>query len=293
MTLIKILSFIPFGLLYVISYLSYLLLFYLIKYRRQVVKDNLSQAFPDKSEGYRFTLSKNFYRYICELAFEVIKAHRMSRNEFKERCSIIGTDALEAASQGRTKPIIVLTIHQGNWEWMLHAVSQNLGIPIDPVYKPLHHKGCDQFIREVRSRFNCRPIPMKQAGRDILKRRDGFRLFVMLADQTPVKGERSYWVSYLKKEAPFYLGAEKIAYLTQYPVFFAQCRRLKRGYYELEFKELATPPYENIRDKNNHQIIDAYVKAAERAIYEQPETFLWSHRRWKRHRDDDSLSEKG
>ncbi len=221
----------------------------------------------------------------------------MNSEEFKKRCKILGEDQLiqQSVQKGaeKTRPIIVLTIHQGNWEWMLHAVSQNLGIPIDPVYKPLHHKGWNQFIREVRGRFGSRPISMKQAGRDILKRRDGFRLFVMLADQTPVKGEHSYWVSYLNKEAPFYLGAEKIAYLTQYPVFFAQCRRLKRGYYELEFKELATPPYENTRDKNNHQIIDAYVKAAERAIYEQPETFLWSHRRWKRYRDNDALSEKG
>lgn len=283
----KFISRIPFKIIYIISYLVYLFAFYLFKYRAGTVHKNLRQAFPEKREEYISALTRQFYRHLSDLSLEVIKAQRMSAEAFKERCAIIGAGAVEAASQGRSRPIIVLTIHQGNWEWMLHAVSQHLGVPIDPVYKPLHNKGWDQFIHEVRSRFNSRPIPMKQAGRDILKRKNSFRLFVLLADQTPVEGERSYWVPYLNKEAPFYLGAEKIAYLTQSPVFFAQCRRLKRGYYELEFKELAMPPYENTRDNNNHQIIDAYVKAAEEAIYEQPETFLWSHRRWKRSRTTD------
>ncbi|WP_373691377.1 lysophospholipid acyltransferase family protein [Endozoicomonas sp. YOMI1] len=283
----KFISRIPFKVIYIISYLVYLFAFYLFKYRAGTVHKNLRQAFPEKREEYISALTRQFYRHLSDLSLEVIKAQRMSAEAFKERCAIIGAGAVEAASQGRSRPIIVLTIHQGNWEWMLHAVSQHLGVPIDPVYKPLHNKGWDQFIHEVRSRFNSRPIPMKQAGRDILKRKNSFRLFVLLADQTPVEGERSYWVPYLNKEAPFYLGAEKIAYLTQSPVFFAQCRRLKRGYYELEFKELAMPPYENTRDNNNHQIIDAYVKAAEDAIYEQPETFLWSHRRWKRSRTTD------
>lgn len=284
MLIAKCISRLPFKVIYVISYFLYLFAFYLAKYRMGTVHKNLRQAFPERSDAYIADVTRQFYRHISDLALEMIKAHSMSAEAFKERCSIIGADALESASQERTRPIIVLTIHQGNWEWMLHGASQHLGVPIDPVYKPLHHKGWNQFIHEIRSRFYSRPIPIKRAGRDIIKCKDSFRLFVMLADQTPVEGERSYWVPYLNKEAPFYLGAEKIALLTQFPVFFAQCRRLRRGYYELEFKELALPPYEKTIGKNNHPIIDAYVSAAQAAIYEQPETFLWSHRRWKRSR---------
>lgn len=284
MILAKIVSRLPFKVIYLFSTVLYFIVFYLLRYRRDTVQQNLCQAFPDKRQDSISVLSRNYYRHLCDFSLEIIKAHGMNKKDFRDRCSIVGTKDLIKASQGKTKPIIVLTIHQGNWEWMLHAVSLQLGISVDPVYKPLHHKGWDQFIREVRSRFNSRPIPIKRAGRDILKRRAGFRLFVMLADQAPTEGELSYWTSYLNKEAPFYLGAEKIAYLTQYPVFFAQCRRLQRGYYQLEFKALAVPPYENIHDKSNHPIIDAYVRAAEEAIHSQPETFLWSHRRWKRKR---------
>ncbi|USE36522.1 lysophospholipid acyltransferase family protein [Endozoicomonas sp. SCSIO W0465] len=289
MLFIRIISYLPFFLIYRLGWFVYFSLYYLFGYRRDVVCRNIRQAFPEKSEKEIKRLAKQFYRHFADLFMEVVKAHQMSAEQFKKRCRIKGEEQLIQCSvhkdAGQNRPIIVLTIHQGNWEWMLHGASQHLDIPIDPVYKPLHHQGWDQFIREVRSRFNSRPIPMKQAGRDILKRKNSFRLFVMLADQAPAEGEGSYWVSYLNKEAPFYLGAEKLAYLTRYPVFFAQCRRLKRGYYELEFKELAMPPYEHADDKNNHQIINAYVNAAEAAIHEQPETFLWSHRRWKRSRE--------
>lgn len=284
MLLFRIISFLPFFLIYPLAWLFYIFLYYVFGYRKDIVTENIKQAFPDKNEKEIKFLAKKFYLHLSDLFMEIVKARRMSSIDFKQRCVVKGGDELIGQTQEKTRPVIILTIHQGNWEWMLHGASQHLDIPIDPVYKPLHHKGWDQFVREIRSRFNSRPIPMKQAGRDILKRREGFRLFVMLADQTPGKGERSYWISYLNKEAPFYLGAEKIAYLTQYPVFFAQCRRLKRGYYELEFKELVKPPYEKALDKNAHQIIETYVREAEKAIYEQPETFLWSHRRWKRSR---------
>ena len=85
--------------------------------------------------------------------------------------------------------MIALCTHQGNWEWMLHGVSLQLGIAVDPVFKPLHHKGWDEFMQEVRSRFNSRPIPIRRAGRDLLKRGKDVRIFVMLADQKPVDGE--------------------------------------------------------------------------------------------------------
>ena len=127
----------------------------------------------------------------------------MRREEFVQRCRIVGGEQLR---QGNTGPVIVLCIHQGNWEWMLHGVSLQLGIAVDPVFKPLHHKGWDGFMQEVRSRFNSRPIPIGRAGRDLLKRGKDFRIFVMLADQKPVEGESCHWVTYLNRDAPFYVG---------------------------------------------------------------------------------------
>lgn len=283
MFVVRLISLMPFFLLYRLSKLLYIVVYYLIGYRKEVVCDNIRQAFPDKNEQQVCLLAKAFYRRFADFFLEVIKANDMRREDFVQRCRIVGGEQLR---QGNTGPVIVLCIHQGNWEWMLHGVSLQLGIAVDPVFKPLHHKGWDGFMQEVRSRFNSRPIPIRRAGRDLLKRGKDFRIFVMLADQKPVDGESCHWVTYLNREAPFYVGAEKLAWLTQYPVYFAQCRRLCQGFYEVEFKPLAAL-YERTRDDTHYPVIEAYVKAAEEAIREQPETFLWSHRRWKRRRPSD------
>ncbi len=281
MFIVRIISRMPFFLLYRLSRVLYFFTYYLVGYRKRVVFDNIRQAFPDKNEQQVRALAKGFYRRLADSLLEVIKAHSMSGDEFMQRCKIVGAEQLKPYSDGA---VIVLCIHQGNWEWMLHGVSQRLGIDVDPVYKQLHHQGWDQFMQEVRSRFNSRPIPMRRAGRDLLRRGKGFRIFVMLADQKPIDGESCHWVTYLNREAPFYVGTEKLACLTQYPVFFAQCRCVRQGYYEVEFKPLAAPPYPRRHEGNDYPITEAYVQAAEAAIREQPETFLWSHNRWKRKR---------
>ncbi len=283
MIFVKLIARLPFRIIYVLSYILFLIVFYVLRYRRNVVYENIQQAFPKLSKQEVYVVARNFYRHLCNLMMEVIKSHRMNEKDFKQRCSVTGAKKLMEA-RNKHKTVIVLTIHQGNWEWILHSASLHLNIPIDPIYKPLHHKGWDDFMQSVRGRFNSHPIPMQLAGREMLKARNHFRLFVMLADQAPNARERSHWVSYLNKEAPFYIGTEKLAHRLQCPVFFAQCRRTKRGYYEVELTELDAPPYKENSHENRYPIIDAYVKSAENAIYEQPETFLWSHRRWKRSR---------
>ena len=283
MIFVKLIAKLPFRIIYYLSYILFLVVFYVLRYRRNVVYKNIQQAFPKLNKKEVSIIERKFYRYLCNLIMEVIKSHHMNEKDFKERCSVKGGQKLREA-QNKSKSAIVVTIHQGNWEWMLHSAALHLNIPIEPVYKPLHHEGCDQFMQSVRSRFNSRPIPMQRAGREMLKATNHFRLFVLMADQAPSIHERGHWVSYLNKEAPFYIGTEKIAQRIQCPVFFAKCRQTKRGYYEVELTELAVPPHKQAPDENSFPMIDAYVKLAEKAIYEQPETFLWSHRRWKRRR---------
>ena len=276
----RLISYLPFPLLYALAWIAYLLLYHVFRYRRQVVHDNLQHAFPEKPEAERDAIAKNFYRRISQVALEILKARTMSPEDFSQRAKILNPEVLDRQSAGFTRSVIVLTIHQGNWEWMLHGATTQLDIPIDPVYKPLHNKTVDKLIFDIRSQFGSRPLSMAQSTRDILRRRREFRVFVMVADQSPIRSERGYWTTFMHQEANFYLGAETIAKMTGFPVVFAQCHRRRTGYYEIEFHELASPPYE----KESHAITDRYVALAEAAIRSQPESWLWSNRRWKRNR---------
>jgi KDO2-lipid IV(A) lauroyltransferase len=202
----------------------------------------------------------------------------MSADEIRRRVTVVNPELLREYSNDFRESVVMLAIHQGNWEWMLHGVKLHLDIPIDPVYKPLHNSGLNQLMLEIRSQFGSRPIPIASAARDILRRRREFRLFVLVADQAPIEGERSYWTRFMNRQAAFHEGGEAIAKMTGYPVLFARCRRRSRGYYEVEFSEVARPPY----DDSEHRIVENYVRLAERAIRAEPESWLWSNRRWKR-----------
>jgi KDO2-lipid IV(A) lauroyltransferase len=287
--LYRLISWLPFPLLYAAAWFAYLVLYYVAGYRRAVVRQNLTRAFPEKSEAEITALAKSFYRRLAQVAFEIVKARRMRREQFLERVRLVNPERLREASDGFRQSVIVLTIHQGNWEWMLHGATIALDIPIDPVYKPLHNRTVDKLVYDIRSQFGSRPLSMAESTRDILRRRREFRIFVMVADQSPIRQERGYWTRFMNQEAAFYQGAETIAKMTGFPVLFAQCRRLRTGYYEVEFHEVATPPY----DKASHEIIDTYVRLAEQAIRSEPESWLWSNRRWKRDRAAEEAEESG
>ena len=276
----RLISYLPFPLLYAVAWVVYLLLFYVFRYRRDVVSRNLHRAFPEKSEAELASIGRNFYKRLAQVAMEVLKARNMRKEEFLERVKLINKPLLDRYTNNYQDSVIVLTIHQGNWEWMLHGSVAALDIPVDPVYKPLHNKRVDQLIFDIRSQFGSRPLAMDVATRDILRRRREFRVFVMVADQSPIRSERGYWTRFMGQDANFYLGAETIAKMTGFPVLFAQCHRRRTGYYEIEFLEVASPPH----DKESHAITDHYVALAEKAITDDPESWLWSNRRWKRDR---------
>ena len=234
-----------------------------------------------------FILAMYFYQQLTQVAAEIIKARRMSKNEFEQRVQLLNPELVQQTTNNFQDSVIVLTIHQGNWEWMLHGCAAALNIPIDPVYKPLHNTAMDQFIFDIRSQFGARPLSLEQSTRDIVRRRREFRVFVMVADQSPIRRERSYWTEFMNQQAAFHSGAEVIAKMTQFPVLFAQCRRQSRGHYQIEFHELAQPPY----DKDSHVITQSYVRMAEQVIREEPQSWLWSNRRWKRDRERERARE--
>lgn len=276
----RLLSRLPLPLLYALAWPGYLLLYYMAGYRKAVVRQNLAQAFPDKSETERRALEKKFYLQLVQVALEILKTRTMSAEDIRQRVTVVNPQLLREYSNDFRDPVIVLSIHQGNWEWMLHGVRLQLDIPVDPVYKPLHNRTVDELMFAIRSQFGSRPITMAAAPRDILRRRREFRLFVLVADQAPIETERSHWLPFMNRDAAFYEGGQSIATITGCPVLFARCRRRARGYYEVEFAEVAKPPY----DGNDHRITERYVQLAEQAIRGEPESWLWSNRRWKRQR---------
>ena len=274
--LFRLVSYLPLTVLYFISDVMFVLGFYLVRYRYQVVRHNAMKVFPDMEARAQHQMIKAFYRNLCDFAMESLKGMSISPEEIKRRVVIRDKQEVEKYfSQGQS--VIILTTHQFNWEWLLFASCLQLSAPLNPIYKKLNNRYYDKLMLKTRSRFGAAPIEMQDTLAEMMRRKSSVNGFGLVADQIPLAGAEKYWTTYLNQETAFYVGPEKVAQMTKYPVVFAGSRKLKRGHYEVYFKTIAEAPY----DKSKHEILDQYILEAERLFFEQPHNWLWSHRRWK------------
>lgn len=275
--LYTLLALLPLGALHRIAAIAALLLRWVFRYRVGTVRRNLAASFPEQAPVWHRQTLEAFYRGFVQTTVEVIRIPKMSLEDFAERVTFANTELVRTATRDFTRSAIVLTLHQGNWEWMLHGATAALGMPIDPVYKPLHDPGADRFALETRSQFGAEPIPMSESARNLLRHRRKVRLFAMVADQSPGFRERVHWTTFLNQPTAFFAGAATIARLTGHPVLFAECHRQEPGRYRVTFREVTLDPKALTED----DIIERYARLAEESIRAQPESWLWSNRRWK------------
>ena len=278
--LLKILAKLPLTILYCVSSAGYYFLYYLARYRRDIVRDNLVHAFPEKSLIEIVSLERDFYGFICDNFVEAIASHKMSAAELSERFEFTNFELIQPYLDSK-QSLQLLSIHQGGWEWLVQLLPVALKAPIDAIYKPLHDSVFDAIFLANRTKLGTNLVPSSKAMKHILRNRKEFHLVTMTADQAPIRRDKKYWQVFFNRPAPFYLGTQKIAELTQNPVVYFRVYRVRRGYYQVTFEIIAKPPYE----KNSYKVLDNYIAAMERAIKAQPETWLWSNRKWRRQPD--------
>lgn len=283
--LLTLISKVPFAALYFVSTAFYLLNRYVIRYRYDVVRGNLRNAFPGRTEEEIDALTEQTFRNLADLLVETIKGIGISREELERRMTVNGTDRVrELVDQGQ--PLIFLTAHHCNWEWLLLYSCIHLPHPLFVAYQPFHDEGFDEFMLKARTRFGGKAIPVTDLVRQIILHRREMKTLTLLADQSPSRNERKYWTTFLNQETAFIDGTDSLAYLTKMPIVFVSTRRTRRGHYDIWLKEIAEPPYE----KFSHAVVESYARELEAMIEADPASWLWSHRRWKFSRGDDEAA---
>ena len=275
---IYILSALPFPLLYTISDVLFLVLYYIIGYRKKITATNLRNAFPEKSDAEIQTIIIKYYRHLCDIILETFKLLGMRRSELNKRCRIINYELYFDILSGQ-RSIIVALGHQGNWEWLGAATATRGDGPLQVIYKPLSNPYFDRLMKKIRSRFGATPIPDKDVLRQMIATKGGLSTTAFISDQTPPP-DHAFWINFLNQDTPVFIGTEKLARRLNYPVLFAAMRKVKRGYYEVEVLRVCDEPAES----DPGSITTAHTRLLEEQIIKQPETWLWSHRRWKHQR---------
>ena len=276
-SLIWLLHLLPERILYWISDFLYLLIHYVVGYRKKVVYDNIAKAFPDYGKKEIRQTVRRFYHHLCDLFIESSVSHFYSESEALKKITYRNPELLnEMYSEGRQ--VIAVTGHYGNWEY-LSTLGLVTKYPIIAIFKPLKNKYIDRLMQTNRNRFGVIPVPMKEIARKLISfQRDSTpAMSLFLADQRPIFHQIQYWTNFLGLDTPLYLGTEKLARKLNAAVVFLKVRKVKRGRYEVEIEQITGDP----KDLEPFEITEAHVRILENLIREEPAYWLWSHRRWK------------
>ena len=275
--LLWLISILPFKILYLISDGVYILLFHIIGYRKKVVTSNLKLVFPDKTETEIKIIRKKFYHHLCDMFLEMAKTMTISRKQLKKRFVIKNPEELKRL-ESLDKSVLLMYGHYASWEWSVelqnHAKYKGLG-----VYKRLENRYFDKLVRDIRSKFGTSLISTKEIISLINENEEkGNRtITAFLSDQSPRLTKEVYWGNFMGIEIPCFTGAERLAKRLDLNIAYLKVTKIKRGYYEAEIMTLA----ENSKDYKDYELTDMFLREVEKQIYDAPEYYFWTHKRWK------------
>ena len=276
-----LISILPFRLLYALSDILYFFLFHVFGYRKSTVTENLLLVFPEKSKKEIAILTKKFYHHLCDLMLEAIKSLSISKSEMQKRFVYKNLEEIKAL-ETQNRSVLLMCSHYANWEWsvVIQCHIKHRGYAI---YKRLRNKYFDKLVKRMRARYNAYLITTKETISTLTQLKSNGDLFVagFAADQSPKKHKAHYWRDFLGIKAPVITGPEMIAKRLDVPVMFFRIDKVKRGFYEATIEEIIMNP----RDLKENELTDRYINYIQKQIYEQPEYYLWTHKRWK-HKDE-------
>lgn len=275
-----LISLLPFPILYLFSDFIFVMVYYVIGYRKKVVTENLSKSFPQKSKKEIVKIREKFYHYLCDMSLEVLKTLSISSTSMVKHCSLDEKSILlmKQLYEGKKNCILVLG-HIGNWEWGGNTFSLTCRQQLYVIYHPLENKYFNTFFIGMRTRFNTKLIEMKNTFRVMNENKNEINATAFIADQTPSLAN-AYWTTFLNQDTPVFWGTERIARKLNYPIVFVNMQRIKRGYYKMTAEMIC----ENPSLTSDGEISELHTKKLEEYILKEPETWLWSHRRWKHSR---------
>lgn len=274
-----VLSRLPLAALYIIADVLAFLVHRVVRYRLRVVRKNLRNSFPEKSEKELRTIENRFYRHLCNYGVEIIKMSHISEEELDKRITIDNFDLFyEQLDKG--KNIILLLGHYGNWDW-LSTLERRFrpGIKLAAIYRPLRNPGIDNAFIKARERFGTVNIPKNNTLRAFIRIKQSKEPHVvaMVSDQTPSKNNLEYWTTFLNQQTPVFTGMDKIARQLDFAVYYIDCQVLKRGYYKASLKIISDDP----ASLPEYAISERFIRLVEKTIQHDPAFYLWSHKRWK------------
>ncbi len=275
---IYLIAILPYWLIYRISDFIYFLLFRVIKYRRKVILENLTKAFPEKTPSEVKLILSDCYQNIADILVEEFKMIFLTERNFKKRFKVDNPELIERY-HSLNRGVIVITGHYCHYEWAASAIAGCSKADTIAIYRPLKNPYFDRFIFKIRLIIPYKLTPDYNTFKVLKKYQNEAFTLNLIADQSPPKdGKGAVWVTFFGRKTLTYQGAEMIAKKWNAVVVFAHVRREKRGYYTMTFDLVCDEPESTL----DGDITQMHSSKLETLIREKPGNWLWSHKRWKK-----------
>jgi KDO2-lipid IV(A) lauroyltransferase len=250
-----------------------------IGYRKEVVFTNLKNSFPNKSKQELKKIMSDFYRHLCDIIMESVKGFTISEKQLRKRL-IIKNPEFSNYFADKGQSIIFVGGHYNNWEICAQAFAMYSNHKCIGIYKPLSNTFINEKIYTSRSKYGMHLISMKQTKKSFEEGNEA-KAIVFGSDQNPANPKRAHWMQFLNQDTSVLFGVERYAKEYNWPVVFVSISKVKRGHYEVEYSLITDKPTEQPHGK----ITEDFTKRLEQDIINQPQYWLWSHKRWKHKRE--------
>jgi len=273
-------SMLPFRLLYLFSDFIFVIVYYIIGYRKKTVRENLALALPNLSADERLAIEKKSFRHLCDIFLEMIKTMTISKKEISNRFVLTNLEVYKKLEE-KEKSIAMMLAHYASYEWVI-SMNYYVNFSAYAIYKKIANPYFDKLVRDIRSRFKAYLVTTKETIPTIINNYKSGELSVygFASDQSPKISSAYHWQTFMGIEVPVHTGAEILAKKYDMNVVFLKVKKVSRGYYKASFEVLS----ENAKEVPNYEITDKFLKLVEQQILEAPEYYLWTHKRWKHKR---------
>ncbi|MBE6301519.1 MAG: acetyltransferase [Parabacteroides distasonis] len=284
---VKIHALLPMKALYLLSDILYVIIYKVVRYRVKVVHQNMKAAFPNKSGEQRLQLERAFYHHFADYIVETIKLAHISLEELQQRAYLKNPELVDRLMEKGHTCFILLMGHYGNWEWFSGSTTRFKNSRIYQIYRPLSNKAFDQLFIHLRTQFGSYGIKKQETVREViqLKKDKTPSVVIFIADQTPSRNNLHYWTTFLNQDSSILTGPERLARKLDLPVIFLDTQQVKRGYYTVDMKLLTETP----KEVPENWITEQYARLMEKCILRNPAGWLWTHKRWKYKRSEQSI----
>ncbi len=275
--LAKSLAIMPRKLFYLFSDFIAWILNALIGYRLKVVKTNLRNSFPEKSEAEIKKITAAFYRNLSDTILETIALYKQSAKSMNKMVHIVNPELIQEVYNSG-KSVFFAIGHTANWELLASYLSLNQPFALSAIYKKLSDDNSDALMKRLRQSFGKLELfESKSAYKNLLAKKTEQHAVLILGDQTPLKRDSHFWMKFLNQDTSFFMGLERMASKLDYAVIYLEFCRLGRGSYSIKAKEICR----ECTNLPNNSITLQYAHLLEQTINAKPEAWLWSHKRWK------------